>query len=78
MENNYQYVYVMGLCGYLIRVENNEESVAYRWDSGTSRKPYEQHAKIRYGKNNEPYFLVNGRRIYLSECVRIENLGGTQ
>lgn len=76
MEKEYQYIHSLGLCGYLIRIENNNESVSYCWFSPISKKSYDQHAKVRYSKNNEPYFLANGRRIYLNQCVRIEKFGG--
>lgn len=72
MENDYQDICHMGLCGYLIRVNDDGETVYYRWTSLTGVSPVEHHSKVRYGKNNKPYFLAHGRRVYF------EKSGGAQ
>lgn len=63
--------YSLGLVGYEMKVNDDCESVTWLYTGDNDQKTH--HAKIYYGKGGEPYFKVtNGRRIYLSECLRID------
>lgn len=63
--------YSMGLCGYEVSVNDDCESVTYRFVGTEKEHPY-QHAKVYWPKTKDrPYFLANGRRIHLDECMRV-------
>jgi len=64
----------MGLAGYDVTVDDAGENVMYRYVAPTGDKPVEQHAKIRYTGKSRAYFLANGRRIHLDECLRKQAL----
>lgn len=66
----YPFIYCMGLAGYELCPSDDGETIAYRYVSPSGGKPYEHHAKVRYTVNGRAYFLANGRRIHLDECIR--------
>jgi len=65
----YNAYYSFGLCGYELRASEDGETIYYRW-TGTSGAAPEQHAKVRYTNKGRTYFIANGRRIHLDECLR--------
>lgn len=63
--------YSMGLCGYEVEIAEDNESVLYKF-VGTEKEHKMQKSKIRYTqKDARPYFLANGRRIHLDQCLRM-------
>ena len=62
--------YSMGLCGYEVEVNEDCESVSYRYITPTSTDPKPHRAIVRYTAKGKAYFLANGQRIHLSECLR--------
>lgn len=69
-EVNYVAYYSMGLAGYEVGVSDDGETAFYRYINPGGGKPYGQHAKIRYTSKGRAYFLANGRRIHLDQCLR--------
>lgn len=63
--------YSLGLTGYEVEINEDCESVTYQYVSPTGGKPSRQHAKVRYTAGGRPYFLANGKRIHLDNCLRI-------
>lgn len=61
--------YSLGLVGYEMKVNDDCESVTWLYTGDNDQKTH--HAKIYCGKGGEFYFIANGRRIYLNECLRI-------
>ena len=64
--------YSLGLVGYEIKVNEDNESVTWIYTGDNDQKTH--HAKIYFTVWSRPYFIANGRRIYLDECIRT-NIG---
>lgn len=65
--------YSMGYVGYEVGVDGSGENAYYRF-VGCNEPDRIHRSKIRYTRNGDAYFLANGRRIRLNECLR-KNLG---
>lgn len=63
--------YSLGLAGYEVEIDDGGERVSYQYVGPTGSKPVTQHAKVRYTAGGRAYFLANGRRIHLDECLRV-------
>ena len=61
--------YSLGFAGYEVSVEEDGEHVRYRYVGPTGPCPIEHVSKVRYNAKCEAFFLVNGRRIYLHDCL---------
>ena len=72
MQNKIEYpaYYCMGLVGYEVGVSSDGETAFYRYVSTTGPEPRGHRAKIRITTKGRPYFLINGRRIHLDDCLR--------
>lgn len=68
-EDTYTAYFSMGLAGYELRVDDAGDNVFYRF-FGTDAQHREQRAKVRFTAKGHPFFLANGRRIHLDECLR--------
>ena len=64
-----QATYAMGLAGYEIELDARGENVTYRYVAPNLRDK-EKHAKIQSTKRGRAYFVANGKRIHLDECLR--------
>lgn len=64
--------YSMGLAGYEVEVMPDTESVRYCYISPTGAKPVQQRAKLHITAKGRVYFLANGRRVHLDECIRTD------
>lgn len=62
--------YSLGLVGYEVKVNDDNESVTWIYTGDNDQKTH--HAKIYFGASNRPYFIARGRRIYLDECLRYD------
>ena len=62
--------YSLGLVGYEIKVNEDNESVTWIYTGDNDQKTH--HAKIYFTAWNRSYFIANGRRIYLDECIRTD------
>ena len=61
----------LGLCGYEVEIQDDCETVKYQF-VGTEHQHPVQKAKVYYTqKDARPYFLANGRRIHLDQCLRV-------
>lgn len=60
--------YSLGLVGYEVEVID-EENVYWLY-VGTQREQIRHKAKIYCTRNGRAYFIANGRRIHLDECLR--------
>ena len=65
-------VYSFGLCGIeILDIEYGiNDAVIYRFCSGSEEVEKPHRARIYYSNNDRNYFLYNGRRIHLDECMR--------
>lgn len=65
-------VYSFGLCGLEIMdiINSIDDYVIYRFCGGSETETKLHKAKIYYN-TKEPYFNYNGKRIRLSECLRV-------
>lgn len=68
----YSAIYCMGLCGYELNIDPTGENVFFRYYAPTGGNPTKQRTKIRYTAKGRAYFLVNGRRIHLDKCLRLQ------
>lgn len=66
----YPAYYSLGLVGYEVGVSNDGETALYRYVSTTGPETCGHRAKIRMTTKGRAYFLINGRRIHLDECLR--------
>ena len=62
--------YSLGLVGYEVKVNKDNESVTWIYTGDNDQKTH--HVKIYFTAWSRPYFIANGRRIYLDECIRID------
>ena len=62
--------YSLGLVGYEIKVNEDNESVTWIYTGDNDQKTH--HAKIYFTVWSRSYFIANGRRIYLDECIRTD------
>lgn len=62
--------YSLGLVGYEIKVNEDNESVTWVYTGDNNQKTH--HAKIYFTACSRSYFIANGRRIYLDECIRTD------
>lgn len=62
--------YSLGLVGYEVKVNEDNESVTWIYTGDNNQKTH--HAKIYFTAWSRPYFIANGRRIYLDECIRTD------
>lgn len=60
--------YSLGLVGYEVEVIDEEH--VYWLYVGTQREQIRHKAKIYCTRNGRAYFIANGRRIHLDECLR--------
>lgn len=67
----YTHYYSMGLVGYELRADDDGETIRFRYMGVSGARTTEQHAKVRMTAGGRAYFLVNGRRIHLDNCLRI-------
>lgn len=66
----YPAYYSLGLVGYEVGVSNDGKTAFYRYVGTTGPEPYGHRVKIRMTTKGRAYFLINGRRIHLDECLR--------
>ena len=66
----YPAYYSLGLVGYEVGISSDRETAFYHYVSTTGPEPCGHRAKIRVTTKGRPYFLINGRRIHLDECLR--------
>lgn len=64
-------VYSLGLCGYVVKVNEDCESVSWYFDSGSGKQHKLHHAIVRYTPSGRAFFLARGVRVYLDECLRM-------
>ena len=64
-------VYSFGLCGSVVRVNEDCESVSWYFDNGAEKEHKLHHAIIRYTPSDRAFFLARGVRVYLDECLRM-------
>ena len=62
--------YSLGLVGYEVKVNDDNESVTWIYTGDNDQKTHR--AKIYFGASDRSYFIANGRRIYLDECIRTD------
>lgn len=60
--------YSLGLVGYEVKINEDNESVTWIYTGDNDQKTH--HAKVYFTAWSRPYFIANGRRIYLDECIR--------
>lgn len=65
----YPAYYSLGLVGYEVGISNDGETAFYRYVGMTGPEPNGHRAKIHMTAKGKAYFLINGRRIHLDECL---------
>lgn len=63
--------YSLGISGYEMKIDDDGEHVIWLY-VGSTREQITHRAKIYYTSKGRSYFIANGRRIYLDECIRTD------
>ena len=64
-------VYSCGLAGYVVKVNDDCESVTWYFDDGSGKDAKKHQSKIYHSVSGRPYFRARGLPIYLDECLRM-------
>ena len=65
-------VYSLGRCGFVVKINEDGESVTWYFDDGSDKEKKMHQSKIYFSKTGNPYFRARGVIIYLNEVIRIE------
>ena len=63
--------YSLGISGYEMKIDDDGEHVIWIY-VGSNREQLTHRTKIYYTSKGRSYFIANGRRIYLDECIRTD------